>query len=267
MAIKSAIAIGAHPDDIEFCMAGTLLQLKAAGWVIHYFNVSSGNLGSVKMGSEKTARVRARESREAAKILGATYYKSISQDLEIMYDVPTLRRVAGVIRKSKASIVLTHSPADYMEDHTNTCRLAVTGAFTHGMPNFKTTPATQPYEHEVTLYHAMPHSLQGPLREKIIPGSFVDTTDVHPVKMEALKAHASQQDWLDASQGMNSYLKTADDLSRHVGKLSKKFKHAEGWRRHLHYGFSRTEMDPLAEVIGKRHKINVSYERMIKKGI
>ena len=31
----SAIAIGAHPDDIEFYMAGTLLQLQAAGWTIH----------------------------------------------------------------------------------------------------------------------------------------------------------------------------------------------------------------------------------------
>ena len=30
----SAIAIGAHPDDIEFCMAGTLLQLKAVGWAV-----------------------------------------------------------------------------------------------------------------------------------------------------------------------------------------------------------------------------------------
>ena len=35
----SAIAIGAHPDDIEFYMAGTLLQLQAAGWTTHYFNL------------------------------------------------------------------------------------------------------------------------------------------------------------------------------------------------------------------------------------
>ena len=104
----SAIAIGAHPDDIEFCMAGTLLQLKAVGWTIHYFNLSSGNLGSVKMNPAKTARTRAKEARAAAKTLGAKYYQSVCDDLEIMYDVPTLRRVSSVIRKSKASIVLTH---------------------------------------------------------------------------------------------------------------------------------------------------------------
>ena len=262
----SAIAIGAHPDDIEFCMAGTLLQLKEVGWVIHYFNLSSGNLGSVKMNPARTARTRTKEARAAAKTLDAKYHQSVCDDLEIMYDVPTLRKVSAVIRKSKASIVLTHSPVDYMEDHTNTCRLAVTAAFTYGMPNFKSSPATESYSQNVTVYHAMPHSLQGPLREKIVPGSFVDTTDVHEVKIEALGAHASQQDWLDASQGMNSYLKTADDMSRHVGKLSKKFRHAEAWRRHLYYGFSRTEVDPLSTALGNLHKINAAYERMIKKG-
>ena len=263
----SAIAIGAHPDDIEFYMAGTLLQLQAAGWTIHYFNLSSGNLGSVKMPPEKTARTRAKEARQAARVLGATYHSSICRDLEILYTVPTLRKVAAAIRKSKASIVLTHSPVDYMEDHTNTCRLAVAAAFTHGMPNFRTTPVTRPYGDDVTVYHAMPHSLRGPLREKIVPGAFVDTTVVHERKIEALAAHASQQDWLDASQGMNSYLKTADDMSRHVGKLSKKFKHAEGWRRHLHYGFSGEELDPLAEVLGKSYRINRDYERSLEKGI
>ena len=43
---KSALAVFAHPDDIEFCAAGTLLLLAQLGWDIHYFNVSSGDLGS-----------------------------------------------------------------------------------------------------------------------------------------------------------------------------------------------------------------------------
>lgn len=44
----SAIAIGSHPDDIEFMMAGTLLLLKEAGSQIHYLNLSIGNCGSQK---------------------------------------------------------------------------------------------------------------------------------------------------------------------------------------------------------------------------
>jgi hypothetical protein len=40
-------------------------------------------------------------------------------------------------------------------------------------------------------------------------------------------------------------------MSRRVGRLSGRFEHAEGWRRHLHLGFSAREQDPLADVLGK----------------
>ncbi|MEO6036439.1 MAG: PIG-L family deacetylase, partial [Verrucomicrobiota bacterium] len=44
---KIAFAVAAHPDDIEFMMAGTLLLLKNAGYEIHYMNLSRGNCGSI----------------------------------------------------------------------------------------------------------------------------------------------------------------------------------------------------------------------------
>jgi len=50
---RVAIAIAAHPDDIEFMMAGTLMLLRQAGWETHTLNISSGNCGSVSMGAEK----------------------------------------------------------------------------------------------------------------------------------------------------------------------------------------------------------------------
>ena len=49
--------------------------------------------------------------------------------MEILYELKTLRRVAAVIREVKPNVILTHPPVDYMEDHTNTCRLVVTAAF------------------------------------------------------------------------------------------------------------------------------------------
>ena len=45
---NSAIAIAAHPDDIEFMMAGTLLLLKERGWEIHCFNLSTDHRGSAR---------------------------------------------------------------------------------------------------------------------------------------------------------------------------------------------------------------------------
>jgi LmbE family N-acetylglucosaminyl deacetylase len=255
-----ALAVVAHPDDIEFQIAGTLLMLKQAGWETHYWNISTGNCGSLEMPPAKTARVRRKEAQDAAKILDASWHPPLRNDLEILYDVPTLRQVASVIRKIRPTVVLTHSPQDYMEDHMNVCRLAVTGAFAHGMPNFKVTPHQAPYYDEVTVYHCMPHGLMDGLRRRINPGLFVNTAPVHDTKLAALAAHKSQQNWLGSSQKMNSYLQTCDDMSRELGKLSKRFKHAEGWRRHSHLGFCSEVADPLRTALGRNALVNKAYE-------
>jgi LmbE family N-acetylglucosaminyl deacetylase len=166
----------------------------------------------------------------------------------------------------RPTIVLTHSPQDYMEDHTNTSRLAVTAAFARGMPNFRTDPRRPANDCEVALYHGMPHGLRDPLRRRILPGAFVDTNSVHQTKREALARHDSQQHWLEVSQGLNSYLQTMEEISLEVGRMSKRFRHAEGWRRHLHLGFSATEVDPLRAALGPDCLINAAYERSLEKG-
>ena len=84
--MPSALAIFAHPDDIEFVASGTLMQLKSVGWDIHYMNVSSGDLGSVALGREEIARVRKQESQCAAESIGAVWHPPISHDLSIFYD-------------------------------------------------------------------------------------------------------------------------------------------------------------------------------------
>jgi hypothetical protein len=50
-------------------------------------------------------------------------------------------------------------------------------------------------------------------------------------------------------------------LSLAIGKMSRRFKHAEGWRRHLHLGFSASDADPLAKALGKNYRINAQYAR------
>ncbi len=255
----TALAIFAHPDDIEYFGAGTLLLLKQAGFDIHYFNLSTGSCGSVEMGPDETRRVRLAEAQAAAGILGAYFHPPIRDDLEIFYDLPTLRQVAGVVRQVKPSIILTHPPQDYMEDHTNTCRLAVTAGFTHGMPNFVTDPPSgDVYPEDVFIYHSVPHGLCDPLRVPAPVESFVDTSSVFATQREALAAHASQKDWLDKSQGADSYLGVLDELVLKVGRLSGKFLQAEGWRRHLHLGFSAHDEDPLKEILGEKYLINES---------
>ena len=266
MPSKVAIAIGAHPDDIEFYMAGTLLKLKKQGYETHYLTLANGNCGSAQYNAATTESIRNTEARAAAAILGAQFHPSLTNDLEILYNLDLLRELAAVIRDVKPGIVLTHSPQDYMEDHVNTSRLAVTAAFTRGMANFRTAPQRPAAEYDVALYHAMPHGLCDQLRRRLIPGAFVNTTSVQKTKRQALAAHKSQQGWLDVSQGINSFLLAMENMSLEVGRLSKRFKCAEGWRRHLHLGFCPAEADPLRDALGANYLVNLAYERSLKNG-
>ena len=260
------MAIAAHPDDIEFMMAGTLILLRDAGWQIHYMNLSTGNLGSMILPPSETARVRRREARAATKLMGATWHPPICDDLQVFYDNRTLRRLSAIVRDVDPSVILTHSPQDYMEDHMNTARLALTAAFARGIPGYRTTPLRTPVSTSVTIYHANPHGLRDGLRRRVFPGAFVDTTAVHDLKRAALACHASQQRFLDATQGMSSYLETMDEFSRTMGTLSGRFRHAEGWRRHLHFGFCDERADPLGTVLGPRYLVNKAYERSLELG-
>lgn len=258
--MKSALAIFAHPDDIEFYAAGTLLLLKERGWAIHYFDICNGSGGSVQMDAPTTAAKRLLEAQEAARILGATFYPPVCEDLELTYQLDILRRVIAVVRQARPSVVLTHSPQDYMEDHMIASRLAVSAAFCHGVPNVASDPPREAYFDDVAVYHALPHGLCDPLRQQVRAGLYVDVDSVHSRKREALAAHESQKHWLDVSQGMDSYLVALDEMSQAVGRLSGRFARAEGWRRHLHLGFSAREVDPLREALADLSAIDEVYE-------
>ncbi len=258
---KTAFAIAAHPDDIEFVMAGTMIHLAAAGYELHYMNVANGCCGTQAHDRETIIHIRREEARRAAEHLGATFHDSLTNDLEIFYDKPTLLRLASIVREVAPQIILTHSPQDYMEDHMNTARLAVTAAFSRGMPNFPVEPPAAITDQPVTIYHAQPHGNCDGLRQPISPEMFVDITDVLDRKTEMLALHESQKLWLDRSQGMDSYLHTMHELCREVGRLSGRFEYAEGWRRHSHLGLCGAADDPLRTALaGKIAEPGLSWQ-------
>ena len=250
--MTTAFAISAHPDDIEFLMAGTLMALRDAGCAIHYMTLSDGNLGSTTMDGPTTAAKRGAEAMAAAARIGAVFHSSIGHDLDIFYDRPTLAQVASVMRDVSPDIVLTHAPVDYMEDHMNTCRLVVTAAFARGMPNFVVDPPRPAVMKPVAVYHAQPYSNRDPLNRPVMPDFFVDVSDLEDDKVAMLALHASQKRWLDESQGLDSYLQMMRDLDAAVGNLSGQYRFAEGWRRHLHLGFCAAGHDPLCRLLAKR---------------
>lgn len=247
----AVLALAAHPDDIELMMAGTLALLGRAGYRLHMMNIADGSCGSMTEDAHATAARRLHEARASAALLEAALIPPITGDLEIFYDEPLLRKVAAVVREVAPTIVLLQSPVDYMEDHVNASRLGVTAAFARSFPNFVTDPPHPPVQGPVAVYHALPWGLKGPLREPVAPDFFVDIASTLDIKRRALACHASQKEWLDRTQGLDSYLQTMEQSAREVGRMSGRFQFAEGWRRHSHLGFCAEQFDPLRDALGK----------------
>jgi LmbE family N-acetylglucosaminyl deacetylase len=104
----------------------------------------------------------------------------------------------------------------------------------------------------LALYHAQPYSNRDPLRRVVTPDFYVDVTDREEAKVAMLAKHVSQKQWLDESQGLDSYLQTLRDLDAEVGRMSGCCRYAEGWRQHLHLGFGAAQYDPLRDALANR---------------
>jgi len=246
------LVIACHPDDAEFMMGGTLLLLKQRGCEIHSLNLANGCAGSAELPPAEIAGIRRREAMRAAEKLGAVFHESLANDIEIFYAEDLIRRVAALVRQVKPGIVLTQSLEDYMDDHMNTGKIAVTATFVRSVGNFRSIPEEPAVFEDVMLYHATPHILSDMMRRPISPEIFVDVSPVIDAKEELLACHASQKEWLDKTQGFDSYLATMREITEKVGGMSGRFRFAEGWRRHSHIGFSRQDANPLADILGDR---------------
>ena len=175
---RIAFAVAAHPDDIEFMMAGTMALLGRRGYKLHYMTVANGSCGTMTLSRRRIAAVRRREAMAAAKALGAAYHPPLVDDFEVFYEPKLLARLAAVVREVAPAILLVPSPVDYMEDHVNTARLAVTAAFCRGVPNFRTAPPRPAVAGDVALYHAMPYGLCDTLRRPVRPEFYVNIAAV-----------------------------------------------------------------------------------------
>ena len=244
-----ALAMAAHPDDVEFMMSGTLLLLRRAGVETHICNLANGCYGSQVYSKADAARVRALEAQAAARVADAVWHPSLFDDTGIFYDAPSLAKVTAIIRRIKPDIVLTLSRYDYMEDHEYASRLTSSALFNRCLPCYVTDPPEPSFNKPVALYHSLPHSLMDMQRTPVVPEFCIDVGSVMELRREMLAQHKSQSEWLDATQGMGSYVEAMVDAAREVGRRFAGCEYAEGWRRHNHMGYCAPDFAPLQALL------------------
>jgi len=138
---ERVIAVGAHPDDIEFIAGGTLALMSKKGFEIHIATVCSGNMGSLTLAPQEIADARFKEAAESAKIINASYETLGESDLKLVFDNATRSKVVELVRRTRPDIVFTHFPQDYMSDHQITADLVWDACFNAQVPNYSTNQA------------------------------------------------------------------------------------------------------------------------------
>ncbi|MDX2343147.1 MAG: PIG-L deacetylase family protein [Acidimicrobiia bacterium] len=109
----TALAIGAHPDDIEFGAGGTLAKWAEAGCRVTMLVVTDGSKGTwdPSIDPADLVRTRAQEQHAAAAALGATEVRHLEMvDGELEYTMELRKEMCRQIRDVKPDVVLSHDP-------------------------------------------------------------------------------------------------------------------------------------------------------------
>lgn len=190
----TALAVVAHPDDVEFNFGGTVALWVAAGWRVVYVIATRGDKGSddPTMTPERLAQIRAAEQRRAAAFLGAAGVEFLGYADGYLEPSIALRRdLARQIRRHRPQRLLVTDPATlYTEryiqhpDHLAVAQAAL--AATYGARDRLTFP-------ELLAEGLAPHGVA----EVYIYGArdadvWVDIGPVLERKKAALRLHASQ---------------------------------------------------------------------------
>ncbi len=185
---KIALAVGAHPDDIEFGCGGTLAKWAAGGCRIHHLVCTDGSKGSWDP-DEDVARlvaIRQEEQRAASRALGGTGEVTFLPwpDGELEAGLRQRWEIAYWIRVIKPTVVLGHDPWRRYRlhpDHRNAGFLATDGIVAARDPHFFPEQAVR---------HHRPDALL--LWEADEPDHVEDVEGFVDRKLSALLAHRSQ---------------------------------------------------------------------------
>ena len=193
---KRAMVIVAHPDDPEFYCGGTIARWVREGVEIYYLIMTNGNKGSSDptMTPERLADLRRAEQRAAAQILGVKGVVFLDEpDGELQPSLQLRRQVVREIRRYRPDIIACPDPAAFYFDsgyinHPDH-RIAGVVALEAVFPAAR----NRMYHPELLEEGFEPHAVHEIyLVGSVQPNRWVDISDTIDLKIEAIKAHASQ---------------------------------------------------------------------------
>lgn len=186
---RRALAIAAHPDDVEFGCGATLARWAAAGTEIVHVICTDGSKGTWDTTADLEALVarRQHEQRAASRALGGTGVVEFLGriDGELDADVATRRLVVDAIRKHRPDVVFGHDPWKRYRlhpDHRAAGWLAVDGVVAARDPHFFPDLPIPPHRpHTLLLFEADEPDVVEPADETSLAA-----------RCAALEAHRSQ---------------------------------------------------------------------------
>jgi len=127
-----ALAVGAHPDDVELACGGTLLKLVALGYRVGVLDMTRG-----EMGTRGTAEIRAREAQAASREMKLTLRDNLElPDGHIWLTEESRVKMARKIRLYRPRVIFTHYWEDPHPDHVHTCQIVREAAHVAGLAKY-----------------------------------------------------------------------------------------------------------------------------------
>jgi bacillithiol biosynthesis deacetylase BshB1 len=176
------LAVGAHPDDVELVMGGTVAGETARGRRVAILDLTRGECGS-----RGTPETRIEEARAAARILGAAHRETLELPDAGLQPVPEQRdTVLAVVRRLRPRVVLTQHWEQRHPDHAAASRIVYEACFFAGLRNYHPDlgAAWRPRK----LAYAVTMTEVTDIR----PSFVVDITGAWETKLQAIAAYQSQ---------------------------------------------------------------------------
>ncbi len=204
------LAFGAHADDVEIGMGGTIAKFAAEGKQIGICDLTDAELSS-----NGTVSLRKEEAARAAALLGVRVRTSLGMpDRGLLLHEEYIRKIAGVIRTYKPSIVFAPYYEDRHPDHGNCAKLVEEAVFSAGIKNFQTENGLAAHRVE-RVYFYMINGFHK-------PDFTVDISGFIAPKLASLRAYKSQFEKTAQSVEtplVNGYIETVEARERMFGKL------------------------------------------------